>query len=132
MDNHIDRLEDDILLFFNGHREVYPLYTSFETRLLRQHPQTRIKVQKTQISFSDRYMFACVSFLRPKKKSELPEDYFVLTLGLPYPLSSERVAVKTEPYPGRWTTHIVVSRENDLDEELFGWLEQAHAFAQRK
>ena len=131
MDNSIDWLEDDILLFFNGHR-VYPLYKSFEARLLRQYPQTRIKVQKTQISFSDRYMYACVSFLRPKKKSELPQDYFTLTLGLPYPLPSERVAVKTEPYPGRWTTHIVISRENDLDEELFGWLEQAHTFAQRK
>ena len=42
----------------------------------------------------------CV-FYASKKKSELPASYFVLTLGLSYPLESERVAVKTEPYPGR-------------------------------
>ncbi len=124
-----ERLAEDTLLFFDGHREVYPLYEAFLDQLLRQYPQTAIKVQKTQISFYDRHMFACVSFLRPKRKSELPENYFVLTLGLPGPLQSERVAAKTEPYPGRWTTHIVISREDDLDEELFGWVEQAHAFA---
>ena len=111
MDIGTERLEEDTLMFFDGHREVYPLYEAFLARLLRQYPQTAIKVQKTQISF------------------ELPESYFVLTLGLPGPLRSERVAAKTEPYPGRWTTHIVVSRESDLDEELFGWVEQAHAFA---
>ena len=43
----------------------------------------------------------------------------VLTLGMPYPLESGRVAVKTEPYPGRWTTHILLSRPDELDEELF-------------
>ena len=132
MDIGTERLEEDTLMFFDGHREVYPLYEAFLARLLRQYPQTAVKVQKTQISFYDRRMFACVSFLRPKRKSELPESYFVLTLGLPGPLRSERVAAKTEPYPGRWTTHIVVSRESDLDEELFGWVEQAHAFAMGK
>ncbi len=80
----------------------------------------------------DRYLFACVSFLWPRRKAELPENYFVLTLGLPGPLQSERVAAKTEAYPDRWTTHIVLSRESDLDGELFGWVERAHQFAQRK
>ena len=132
MDNGTDRLEEDVLMFFGGHMAVYPLYKGFETELLRRYPQTVIKVQKTQISFYDRRMFACVSFLRAKKKAELPENWFVLTLGLPGPILSERAAVKTEPYPGRWTNHIVVSRGSDLDGELFDWLEQAHAFARSK
>ncbi len=132
MDDTSSRLQEDTLLFFSGRLEVYPLYEALLSQLLRRYPQTRIKVQKTQISFSDRYMFACVSFLRPKRKAELPENYFVLTLGLPGPLASERVAAKTEAYPGRWTTHIVVSRESDLDDELFTWLDQAHEFARRK
>ena len=132
MDTGADRLEEDVLLFFGGHMEVYPLYKQLEAELLRRYPGTRVKVTKTQISFSDRYMFACVSFLRPRRKSELPGHYFVLTLGLPGPLMSERVAAKVEAYPGRWTTHIPVSRESDLDGELFDWLDQAHAFAQRK
>ena len=132
MEGSVSHLEEDTLRFFDGHMKVFPLYEALAAELLRRYPQTGIRVQKTQISFSDRYMFACVSFLRPRRKAELPENYFVLTLGLPDPLDSERVAAKTEPYPGRWTTHIVISRPGDLDEELFGWVERAHQFAQRK
>lgn len=124
--------EEDALLFFAGHQEVYPLYRRFETEVLRQYPQTSIRVQKTQLTFSARHVFACVSFLRPRRKAELPENYFVLTLGLSYPLDSERAAAKTEPYPGRWTTHIVISEPEELDEELFGWVRQAYEFAQWK
>ena len=86
----------------------------------------------TQISYCNRHHYACVSFLKVKKKSELPEDYFVLTLGLSAPLESDRVAAKTEPYPGRWTTHFVISSPSDLDEKLFDWIEQAYSFAQEK
>lgn len=70
--------------------------------------------------------------MKVKKKSELSEDYFVLTLGLSAPLESDRVAAKTEPYPGRWTTHFVISSPSALDEELFDWIEQAYQFAQEK
>ena len=91
-----------------------------------------MKVQKSQITFSNRHVYACVSFLRVKRKAELPDDYFVLTLGLPYPLESGRVAVKTEPYPGRWTTHILISSISDLDEELFDWVDQAYEFSEKK
>lgn len=89
-------------------------------------------MQKSQISYYNRRLYACVSFLKVKKKADLPEDYFVLTLGLSAPLESDRVAAKTEPYPGRWTTHFVISSPSDLDEELFDWIEQAHQFAQAK
>ena len=62
---------------------------------------------------------------------ELPEfdeflklwiDYLGDQRGLPYPLESGRVAVKTEPYPARWTTHIVISKMSDLDEAVFAWV----------
>ena len=46
------------------------------------------KVQKSQISYYNRRLYACVSFLKVKKKAELPEDYFVLTPGLSAPLES--------------------------------------------
>ena len=89
-------------------------------------------MQKSQISYYNRRLYACVSFLKVKKKAELPEDYFVLTLGLSASLESDRVAAKTEPYPGRWTTHFVISSPSALDEELFDWIEQAYQFAQEK
>lgn len=55
-----------------------------------------------------------------------------MTLGLPHRLESERVAVKTEACPGRWTTHIVLGTEEELDEELLTWLKEAYGFSERK
>ena len=122
----------DTLFFFDRHQAVYPLYECFQKKLLARLPESRIKVQKSQISYYNQHLYACISFLKVKKKSELPEDYFVLTLGLPAPLESNRVAAKIEPYPGRWTTHFVISSPSDLDEELFDWIENAYRFAQSK
>ena len=122
----------DILLFFDRHQGAYPLYAEFSDMLFSHFPDTMVKVQKSQISFYNRHLYACVSFLRVKKKAELPDNYFVLTLGLPNPLESRRVAAKTEPYPGRWTTHFVISSETDLDEELFAWITQAYEYAKAK
>ena len=128
----VDTVLQDTMMFFDRHQAVYPVYELFQEKLMSQFPETRIKVQKTQISFYNRHLFACVSFLRIKKKAELPEHYLVLTLGLPVPLESNRVAAKTEPYPGRWTTHFVIENSSDLDEELFRWIEQAYCFSQEK
>ena len=128
----MDTTLQDTLFFFDRHQAVYLLYACFQEKLLARFPESRIKVQKSQISYCNRHHYACVSFLKVKKKSELPEDYFVLTLGLSAPLESDRVAAKTEPYPGRWTTHFVISSPSDLDEKLFDWIEQAYSFAQEK
>lgn len=56
----------------------------------------------------------------------------VITLGLSYPLESNSVAVKTEPYPGRWTTHIVAGTVEEIDDELFSWVQQAYSFSESK
>ena len=120
------------LLFFEQQPEALPLYEAFADAVIRQYPDTKVKVQKSQISFSSRYMFACVSFARVKKKKELPDPYLVVTLGMSYPLESSRVAVKTEPYPGRWTTHIVLGDEKEVDGELLKWVAEAYDFANTK
>ncbi len=122
----------DTLMFFDGHQEALSLYEAFEYLLYDTFSNVNKRVQKTQITFFNRHVFACVSFARVKRKADLPEGYIVLTLGLPEPLDSPRVAVKTEPYPGRWTHHFVVSREEELDEELLSWVRQAYDFADRK
>lgn len=120
------------LLFFDGCRSALPLFEALEAKLFEAFPEAEKRVQKTQITYSHRHVFASVSFARVRRKAELPEPWLVLTLGLPYPLESERVAVKTEACPGRWTTHIVIGSENELDEELLGWLRQAYDFSERK
>lgn len=122
----------DLLFFFDRQPVALPLYIAWEARLLAQFPETAVRVQKTQITFSNRHVFACISFQRVKRKAELPQPYLTLTLGLPYPLESPRVAAKVEPYPGRWTTHIVLGGEEEMDEELFCWVRQAYDFAENK
>lgn len=127
------RHEDaDTLLFFAGHTEALDLYRALEEALYSRFPQVNKRVQKTQITFYNRHVFACVSFARVKRKTELPPGYLVFTLGLPAPLESARVAMKTEPYPGRWTHHIVLSEIAELDEELFAWIEESYAIAAAK
>ena len=122
----------DTPMFFDAHLEALPLHQAFEELIVASFPVVNKRVQKTQITFSNRHVFACVSFARVRRKAELPKGYLVITLGLPAPLDSERIAVKTEPYSGRWTHHIVVSKPEELDEELRSWIREAYAFADAK
>lgn len=124
--------DTDTLSFFDAHPSALPLFAALEEMILGHFPQAQKRVQKTQITYYRRHVFACVSFARVKRKAELPETWLTLTLGLPYPLDSERVAVKTEVYPGRWTTHLVIGSAAELDGELLRWLEEAYDFSERK
>ncbi len=125
-------LDMDTLMFFDGHQDALDLYLTFEAMLYDMFPYVNRRVQKTQITFTNRHVFACVSFAKVRRRTEMPEGYLVITLGLPAPLESDRVAVRTEPYPGRWTHHIVISKPEELDEELVSWIGEAYAFADAK
>ena len=125
-------MELNAILFFDKQPDALPFYEAFTEAVTARYPDTEIRVQKSQISFYDVHMFACVSFARVKKKKDLPDPYLVITLGMPYPLAPPRVAVKTEPYPGRWTTHIVIGETGEIDDELLAWVGEAHDFAKNK
>ncbi len=125
-------MDADTVLFFDKAPSALPIYEAFETKVHALFPAAHKSVRKTQITFSNRHVFACVSFARVKRKAALPDPYIVVTLGLPYPLDSDRVAVKTEPYPGRWTTHIVIGDAGEIDDELVSWIRQAYVFSEMK
>ena len=125
-------LDDDTLLFFSGHSDALGLHQALETWLYEAFPHVEKRVMKTQISFYNRHLFACVSFTRVKRKAELPEGWLTLTLGFPAPLDSPRVAVRTEAYPGRWTHHFVLSSIEELDEEMTSWIRASYDFADSK
>lgn len=122
-------MNGDALRFFDGKPEELALYEALEARIFSEIENVRLKVSKSQISFYNRHLFACVSFLRAKRKAELPAHYIILTLGLNRPLDTPRAAVVTEPYPNRWTHHFVLSRKEEIDGELMDWVRQAAAFA---
>lgn len=116
----------DELLFFNTMPDALPLYEALKTKLLTLCPDSVIKVQKSQITFKARYGFAFVSLKRIKG---CPSVFILVSFGLSHKLESSRVAIAVEPYPNRWTHHVVVSAPDQLDHELMGWLEEAHDFA---
>ena len=125
-------LDAETLLFFSGHRAALPVYEAFLEKIEKMFPQAGKRVQKTQITFFTRRVFACVSFARVAPKAKQPEGSLVLTLGLARPLDSPRAAVKTEPYPGRWTHHFILRNADDLDADMLCWLREAYAFSERK
>lgn len=122
-------IDTDTLLFFEGHMAALTLYEKLAKRILSEVDNVRIKVQKSQISFYNKHMFACVSFARVRKKKDCPENYIVVTFGLKHKVESPRIDIVTEPYPNRWTHHLLISRLDEIDEELMGWIKKAAAFA---
>ena len=127
-------MDFDTLQWFEAqkHPDALPLYEALEGRILAEIPGVRIKVQKSQISFYTKHLFGCVSYLRARKKAQLPPCYLVVTVGLARRLESPRVDIATEPYPGRWTHHIVVGSAGEIDGELMDWIKEAAAFANQK
>ena len=127
-------MDFDTMAFFEAqkHPEALPLYEALEGRILAEVDGVRIKVQKSQITFYNRRLFACASFARVRRKAELPPCWLVVTVGLARRLDSPRVAVATAPYPGRWTHHVVISDPAEVDDELMGWVREAAAFAAAK
>ena len=122
----------DILFFFNDHMAVLPLYERLEGLILEQIPDAKIKVSKTQISFSNKRGFAFVSFNPCRRAKERPEVWMTVTFGLSYRKDSPRIDVATEPYPNRWTHHIMVGSEKEIDAELMGWIREAAEFSASK
>ena len=125
-------MNEEVLYFFDKHPEALPLYETFEGKVKAIVSDVRIKVQKTQISFYKKHMFACVSFARVRKKKDCPENFIVVTISLNHKLESPRVDIATEPYPNRWTHHLLISDVAEINEELMDWVEEAAEFAERK
>ena len=122
----------DILFFFNDHMDALPLYERLEGLILEQIPDVKIKVSKTQISFSNKRGFVFVSFNPCRRTKERPEVWMTVTFGLSHRKDSPRIDVATEPYPNRWTHHIMVGSEEEIDAELMGWIREAAEFSARK
>lgn len=122
----------DVLFFFNKNPLALSLYEVFEQKILTEINDANISVKKTQISFFNKHIFACVSFLPVRKAKERPTSYIVVTFGLNYKVESPRIDVATEPYPKRWTHHVLVSKPEEIDDELMSWVKEASVFSSIK
>lgn len=125
-------MNSDILFFFGEHMDALPIYERLEERILAQIPDVKIRVAKTQITFAKRYGFAFVSFNPCRKAKDRPAAWMTVTFGLGCRKESPRIDVATEPYPGRWTHHVMVGSEDEIDEELLSWIQEAADFSAAK
>ena len=122
----------DTLFFFNNHMDALPLYERLEALILEQIPDVIIKVSKTQISFSNKRGFAFISFNPCRKAKDRPDVWITVTFGLSYRKDSPRIDAATEPYPNRWTHHVMVGCVEEIDEELMDWIKEAAEFSAGK
>lgn len=125
-------MNQETLLFFNKKPEALPLYECFEEKVLAEIENVTVKVQKTQISFSNKHNFAFASLLPVRKAKERPETYLTVTFGLGRHVDSLRIDGAVEPYPGRWTHHVMISGPEEIDGELMGWIREAAGFSAGK
>ena len=120
------------MMFFESHPAALPLYEKLKGSILAEVPETRIEVKKTQISFFTKHMFAAVSFTPVRKAKERPEPFLTVTFGLRHRDTSPRIDAAAEPYPGRWTHHVMIGSAEEADAELMGWIREAAAFSSGK
>ena len=125
-------MDQNTLFFFNQHPEAIPLYEAFEGRLLAELEGVVIQPQKSQITLKNRRVFGAVSFLPARKAKDRPDPYITITLGLNRREGSPRIDQASEPYPGRWTHHLVIGSVEEIDGELMAWVREAYDFAAAK
>ena len=121
----IESISVDELFFFHAKPAALPLYESFRESVIAKWPDTRIETRKTQISFFNRYMFAAVSFTPVRRAKDRPDPFLTITFSLPYREESVRIDVVTEPYPNRWTHHVMIGTGEEIDDELLSWIAEA-------
>ena len=86
-----------------------------------------IEATKTQVSFGTTTKFAWV-WLPQIYTKKRPENSITLTFYLGRHITHDRIVEAVEPRPGRWTHHIIIEKEEDLDADVQEWLREAYAF----
>lgn len=122
----------DTLQFFEVMPGALPLYEQLLELVRQTVGPFSIRVQKTQITWSNRYVFACISFAKVRPAKLRPQTYLVVTFGLDHRVDSPRIDIATEPYPHRWTHHVLISAPEEIDGELIGWVREAYDFSAAK
>ena len=122
----------DLLAYFEGHDREHALYLALVSALEQTLQENfSVRVQKSQISFYGRHLFGAAS-IPVRRKKDWPPDCLMVTFGLEHRADSPRISVATEPYPNRWTHHLLLTAPEDVDGLLAAWLAEAYRFAREK
>ena len=119
----------EVLAFLGGDPGKIAIFEAYEGAVL-SCGESAMRVTKTQISWGNPYLFAMLS--HPRRAADRKAGALLATFGLNRRLDSPRIFQAVEPYPGRWTHHLVLSGPEDVDGEAAAWLAEAWAFAREK
>jgi len=121
----------ELVEFFEKMPQAQPIFELFAQKVLSEFSDVHMTIHKTQISFANRHVFACV-WLPVRKMKNRPGIYLVISFGLDHLVADPRIVEAAEPYPQRWMHHVIVQDCREIDAQLMGWIRQAYQFARVK
>lgn len=125
MDLEALRLAEEF--FMSRKPEAAPAAMAFLTGVLERWPEAEIVTQKSQVGVRCPRPF-CALWAPGKHVRGRATPGAALSLFLPRPLQTERLIMAVEPYPGRFTNHLILSGPEDADGDLWFWTAEARAF----
>lgn len=114
--------------FFAGRPGAQALFNTVR-KYIESIGSVTIEPMKTQIAFGAKRKFAWVWLPQTWIKKQ-PENSIVLTISLNRWVLHPRIKESNEPYPGRWTHHIVIEKESDFGVDVNEWLREAYGLGQ--
>ena len=119
----------EVLAFLGRDPGKIAIFEAYEGAVL-SCGESAMKVTKTQVSWGNPFLFAMLS--HPRRAADRRAGALLATFGLHRRLDSPRILQAVEPYPGRWTHHLLLARPEEVDGEVAAWLAEAWAFAREK
>jgi len=123
-------INKEVEAFFSGNPVTKALFMAVERKIRAIGPAI-ITVGKTQISFATRTQFAWVWMPQPTGRKR-PMHSLVLSFGCGRKIEHEQIVEAIEPYPGRWTHHVIIAEAADLTADVDDWLREAYRFSETR
>lgn len=121
-----------VLEFLGGNPGRTALFEAVE-RVISELGDCELSVAKTQISWGNPFKFAFLSNPpRSLVRQGRAEECLLLSFGLDHREVHPRIAAAANPYPDRWTHHVVLAEPGDINETVKNWLECGYIFAKLK
>jgi len=108
--------------FFAGHPDSRALFDALR-RAVEELGPVAVRVTKSQVAFRRHRAFAWAWM--PGMYLRGPRPPLVLTVALRRRDSSPRWKQIVEPVPGRFTHHLELHSDADIDDEVRSWLQEA-------
>lgn len=121
----------DILLMYEKYPEALSIYEGAEAIILAEFPDVRLKVGKTQVGIYNKRLFAAL-WPPTRRFAGNAATYVGLTFGLGRLIEHPRIVGSVEPYPNRFTHHLLIARPEEIDGQVIDWLKEAYWFALNK